>query len=88
MSVIYKCSVVCVLTFKVAAYVLLCDLLWLGLVLASWCGSSGVRVGGGCSAGGVPTGESQRLCWGIWCVCRFSGGCYGILYKSENILLY
>jgi hypothetical protein len=53
MSVIYKCSVMRVLTFKVAAYVLLCDLLWSSLVLGSWCGSSGVRVGGGVTAGGV-----------------------------------
>ena len=30
MSVIYKCSVMRVLTFKVAAYVLLCDLLMVG----------------------------------------------------------
>jgi hypothetical protein len=89
MSVIYKCSIVCVLTFKVAAYVQLCDLLWLGLMLGSCCGSSGVRVGGGgvFSWWGF-TRESQRLCWGIWCVCHFSGGCYGILYKSENVLLY
>ena len=36
-----------VLTLKVAAYALLCDLLRLGLVLRSWCSSSGVRVGGG-----------------------------------------
>jgi len=49
---------VCVLTFKVAACVPLCDLLWLGLVLGSWCGSSGVREGGGgCSAGGVIQGR-------------------------------
>jgi len=47
MSIIYKSSIMLVLTFRVAAYVLLCDLLWLGLVLGSWCGSSGARVGGG-----------------------------------------
>jgi len=33
MSVIYKCSVMRVLTFKVAAYVLLCDLLLVGLMV-------------------------------------------------------
>jgi len=53
MSVIYKCRVVCVLAFKVAVYVLLCDLLRLGLVLGSWCSSSGVRVGGDFMASGV-----------------------------------
>jgi len=30
---------------------------WLGLVLASWCGSSGVRIGGGVMAGGVLQGS-------------------------------
>ena len=53
MSIIYKCSIMHVLTFRVAVYVLLCDLLRLGLVLGSWCSSSGVRVGGGVMAGGV-----------------------------------
>ena len=48
MSVIYKRSVMRVLSFRVAAYVLLCDLLWSGLVLGFWCGSSGGRIGGGC----------------------------------------
>jgi len=24
---------------------------------------------------GSSAGDSQRLCWGIWCVFRFSGGC-------------
>ena len=61
MSDIYKCSVMRVLTFKVAAYVLLCNLLWLGLVLGSWCASSGVRVGGGVMAGGFIRGESNIM---------------------------
>jgi len=29
----------------------------------------------------------QGLCWGLWCVRHFSDGCYGILYKRENVLL-
>ena len=53
MSANYKCCVLRVLTFKVAAYVLLYDLLFLILVLRSWCGIFGVRVGGGVMAGGV-----------------------------------
>ena len=140
MSVIYKCSLLRVMTFKVAAYVILCDLLWLGLVLGSWCGSSGVGLGGGVMSGGVSRGESrimlgnmvsifsvvacvslrvcyvtcfgllgrvlgswcgssgvwlvgslewcQGLCWRMWCVRRISGGCYGILYKGENVVFY
>ena len=69
MSVIYKCSVMRVLTFKVAAYVLLYDLLWLGHVLGTWCDRSEVRVGRGVWLVGF-SGESQRFCWGI--MCQFS----------------
>ena len=61
MSVIYECSIVRLLTLKVATYVLLCNLLCLGLVLESWCGSSRVRVGVGVMAGGVFWGESKIM---------------------------
>ena len=52
-SAIYRCSVLPVLTFKVAANILLYDLLSLILVLRSSFGNFGVGIGGGVMAGGV-----------------------------------
>ena len=52
-SAISKCSVLSVLTSKLVAYILLYDMVCLILLLTSWYGKSGVRVGGGVMAGGV-----------------------------------
>jgi len=50
-------------------------------VVALECGCEGVFM-----AGGVLE-ELQRLCWGIWCVRRFSGYCSSILRKCKTVLL-
>jgi len=39
-----------------------------------------VRVGGG----GGSAGKSQSLCWGVWCIFRFSGCCYGICIRVKT----
>jgi len=59
----------------------------MGLVLGSWCGSSGVWGGGGylCMVGFSK--ECRRLRWGIWYVYHLSGCCSGILHKCENVLM-
>ena len=87
-SVIYKRSVMRVLTFKVAAYVLLCDFLQLGLVLGSWCGSSAVREGGGVMAGGVIRGESKIILGNMVCS-SFKWLLFGYsayMWKRSNML--
>jgi len=77
-------------SFSVAAYALLrvCCVthFGLGLVLGSWCGSSGVWLGGGYLWLMGFSEECQRLCWEIWCVRRLSG-CSSILQKCENVLV-